>query len=110
MRVRDLGNATSLELVILIHNQLEGGIPEELGKLSKLRYLLLGQNRLSGEIPQAIYNLSLLYELALELNMLVGELPTNIGDTSYTGYQHVGRSHTILNRQRLRYVADGFVR
>jgi Leucine-rich repeat (LRR) protein len=66
---------------VLMHNQLEGGIPGELGKLSKLTYLLLGQNRLSGEIPQAIYNLSSLYELALELNMLVGELPSNIGDT-----------------------------
>ncbi|MDD9994217.1 MAG: hypothetical protein OXS35_00510, partial [Dehalococcoidia bacterium] len=46
----ELGNLSSLEVLLLSGNQLSG-IPPELGNLPNLRWLHLFHNRLSGEIP-----------------------------------------------------------
>jgi len=75
-----LANLTSLSLLDLAFNLLEGTIPKGLGVLKDLRGLALAFNNLSGETPISLYNLSSLEILQIQSNMLSGSIPTDIGN------------------------------
>ena len=78
----ELGNLSSLELLVLDHNQLGGSIPSQLGNLSNLTNLNLGFNKLTRTIPSELQNLSNLEELRLVENQLSGDIPTELGSLS----------------------------
>ena len=71
----ELGQLTSLHVLLLSNNQLSGEIPVELGKLTSLVEIDLSNNQLSGEIPVELESLSNLENLYLHNNQLSGEVP-----------------------------------
>lgn len=60
----------TLEVLILIDNQLSGSIPLELGKLTSLTVLEMDMNFFSGHIPETLGNLRNLSILGLSRNNL----------------------------------------
>ena len=76
----EIGNLTSLWLLILSSNQLSGTIPTEIGNLTNLHHLHLDDNSLSGAIPTEIENLTRLDQLGLGSNLLSGSIPSEIGN------------------------------
>jgi len=74
-----LSNLSSLSILDLMLNQLEGAIPTSLGVLKDLWFLGLAFNNLFGEPPVSLYNLSSLEMLQIQGNMLNGSIPTDIG-------------------------------
>ncbi|KAG2384804.1 uncharacterized protein HKW66_Vig0118960 [Vigna angularis] len=70
----DLGNATSLITLYMLHNQLEGLIPTSLGKMASLVKLDLSHNKLEGPIPTSLGNVTSLVALDLSDNQLSGNL------------------------------------
>ena len=76
----ELGNLSSLEVLLLAQNALSGPIPPELGNLSSLEVLLLAQNDLTSEIPPELGNLDNLRGLTLDSNDLMGPIPPQLGD------------------------------
>ncbi|KAG0536527.1 hypothetical protein BDA96_03G071600, partial [Sorghum bicolor] len=75
-----LANLTSLSILDLGSNQLEGIIPNSIGVLKDLWYLDLRYNSLSSMPPISLYNLSSLEFLQIQSNMLSGSIPTDIGN------------------------------
>ncbi len=71
----DLGNLSSLEVLLLEVNRLTGPIPPELGQLSRLEELILSGNRLTGPIPPGLGQISRLVALSLSGNHLTGPIP-----------------------------------
>ena len=79
---QELGNLTSLRVLLLDFNQLTGSIPPELGNLSNLQYLhmnggYLTENKLTGEIPSALGNLANLIVMDISNHSLTGEIPAS---------------------------------
>jgi hypothetical protein len=74
-----LANLTSLSILDLAFNLLEGTISNSIGVLKDLWYLDLGFNSLSGMPPMSLYNLSSLEMLQIQSNMLSGSIPSYIG-------------------------------
>lgn len=66
----ELGNLTSLQLLLLSGNQLGGEMPGQLGNLTSLLALDLAYNQLRGFIPAELRNLSILSALDLNYNAL----------------------------------------
>ncbi|KAL4601218.1 hypothetical protein ACB092_11G257200 [Castanea dentata] len=100
-----IGNATSLEDIVMAKNHFEGPIPIELCKLvdliildisdnnlfgsvpscfnsSSIRFFRLNKNCLSGPIPSSFQNNSNLLALNLRDNHLTGNIPNWIGSLS----------------------------
>ncbi len=77
----DLAQLTSLEVLNLRWNSLEGPLPD-LSKLDLLKNLFLNNNQFSGEIPKWIGNLQDLERLDLSNNQLVGSIPGELGSLS----------------------------
>lgn len=63
-----IGVLTSLQIVQVNGNYLQGTIPSEIGHLSALQNLQLQQNRFSGTVPSSLCNLNLLQILLLNSN------------------------------------------
>ena len=78
----ELGNLVNLLFLELDNNILVGSIPPELSNLSALRYLELNQNKLSGNIPPELGTLSNLFTLDLHDNFLSGAIPSELGKSS----------------------------
>lgn len=70
----ELALLTTLNSIILRHNDLEGPIPTRLGALTRLTHLTLGGNSFSGTIPSELGALTRLTLLVLRGNRLTGEL------------------------------------
>lgn len=73
-----LAQLTSLEVLNLSWNSLEGPLPD-LSKLKLLKNLFLNDNQFSVEIPKWIGNLQCLERLDLSNNQLVGSIPGELG-------------------------------
>ncbi|KAK6267791.1 hypothetical protein QUC31_011951 [Theobroma cacao] len=65
---------TSLTLLDLSYNKLNGEIRHGLGKCSKLQIFRAGFNNLSGTLPDDIYTVTSLQQLSLPLNHLSGRI------------------------------------
>lgn len=79
-----LTNCSSLNVLALFQNQLNGQLPSSVGNLtSQLQYLLLGQNELSGSVPSSIGNLQGLTGLGLDSNNFDGMITEWIGKFRY---------------------------
>ena len=70
MQPSEVGQATSLQRLLMWSNTLSGTIPSTLQQLLGLRYLLLSDNQLSGTIPLHLGNLRALHWLTLHNNVL----------------------------------------
>ncbi|RVW27307.1 putative LRR receptor-like serine/threonine-protein kinase [Vitis vinifera] len=74
-----IGNISSLQILFLEDNKIQGSIPSTLGNLLNLSYLVLELNELTGAIPQEIFNISSLQILSVVKNNLSGNLPSTTG-------------------------------
>ncbi|XP_077229940.1 receptor kinase-like protein Xa21 [Tasmannia lanceolata] len=75
-----LTNCSSLEILGLNTNFINGVLPNSIANLStQLVLLTLGANQISGGIPLGIENLVNLTELGMEDNSLTGTIPIGIG-------------------------------
>nr|KYP56449.1 BRASSINOSTEROID INSENSITIVE 1-associated receptor kinase 1 [Cajanus cajan] len=71
---------TSLQVLQLGYNQLEGNIPEQLGLLKQLNAVALQHNKLTGQIPLSLGNLEKLRRLNLSYNKFNGIIPATLAD------------------------------
>ena len=78
----ELGDLSSLTVLLLYGNQLTGAIPAELGSLSNLTRLQLWGNQLTGPIPAELGSLSNLTYLSIDENQLTGAIPAELGSLS----------------------------
>jgi Leucine-rich repeat (LRR) protein len=76
----ELGNLPNLQDLALGLNQLSGNIPPELGNLTKLHFLSFYSNQLNGNIPPELGNLADLQWLTLAGNQLIGNIPPELGN------------------------------
>ncbi|MED6146206.1 hypothetical protein PIB30_032472 [Stylosanthes scabra] len=67
--------SSSLEMLSLAYNHLEGTITPALSRLSNLKLLYFGENNLFGQVPPSFYNLSNIQFLSLSGNNLSGQVP-----------------------------------
>lgn len=75
-----LTNCSSLQILSLYNNRLQGVLPSSIGSLSTtIQQLLLGKNNISGVVPPSIGNLHSLIKLDLGDNILGGEIGEWIG-------------------------------
>ncbi|WMV22835.1 hypothetical protein MTR67_016220 [Solanum verrucosum] len=74
----NIGNASSLEVVVLFNNSFQGKIPSSIGKLRNLQTLDLRKNRLNSTIPSELGLCTNLTHLALAENSLQGTLPISL--------------------------------
>ncbi|KAL8049699.1 hypothetical protein ABFX02_06G036200 [Erythranthe guttata] len=77
---KEIGNAASLESIVLPNNRITGTIPAEIGKLQFLSVLNLNSNFLEGNIPSEIGNCTALATLDLAKNNLNGSIPEELAD------------------------------
>ncbi|KAL7146365.1 hypothetical protein ABFS83_06G035800 [Erythranthe nasuta] len=77
---KEIGNAASLESIVLPNNRITGTIPAEIGKLQFLSVLNLNSNFLEGNIPIEIGNCTALATLDLAKNNLNGWIPEELAD------------------------------
>ncbi|KAK8951254.1 putative inactive receptor kinase RLK902 [Platanthera zijinensis] len=75
-------NSSSLAVLSIKDNALEGGVPPEIGACSGLTHVYLADNRLSGSIPSSLPNLKNLKRLDISNNKFSGELPWNMSAIS----------------------------
>ncbi|XP_078431220.1 putative LRR receptor-like serine/threonine-protein kinase At1g53430 [Wolffia australiana] len=64
----------------LLGNRISGPIPEEIGRISTLQSIVLENNAFQGQIPRGIGNLVNLSRLLLSANDFTGELPETLGN------------------------------
>ncbi|CAL4979291.1 unnamed protein product [Urochloa decumbens] len=88
----EIGNFTNLTALQIDNNLLSGHIPDTLGNLRNLSILSLSNNKLSGEIPQSIGKLDQLTELYFEENHLTGVIPSSLH-----GCKHLTRLNLSCN-------------
>ncbi|PQP91690.1 putative LRR receptor-like serine/threonine-protein kinase [Prunus yedoensis var. nudiflora] len=62
----DIGNLSSLIVLVLGNNQLTGSIPTSVGRLRNLQGLYLDGNKLHGDIPHQLCQLARLAEFRLD--------------------------------------------
>ena len=71
-------NQWDLEVIDLSNNQLTGTIPFRMGELDQLRVIDLSSNQLSGDIPVRLAELPNLQEVALAGNQFTGCVPPGL--------------------------------
>lgn len=71
---------SSLEVLSISENKLEGPLPTEIGLLTNLRRLYLEVNSFTGSIPTELGSVSQLEELDLGYNPFSGSIPTELGN------------------------------
>ncbi|KAL1537685.1 putative LRR receptor-like serine/threonine-protein kinase [Salvia divinorum] len=71
----EIGNITTLKVLILEDNLLEGNLPENLGSLRNLERLLLSANNFSGTIPVTFGNLRNLTDFRIDGSRMSGKIP-----------------------------------
>ncbi|XP_048542550.1 probable LRR receptor-like serine/threonine-protein kinase At1g06840 isoform X2 [Triticum urartu] len=75
---KEVGNITSLELLLLNGNQLTGPLPEEIGFLPNLNRIQIDQNHISGSIPKSFANLNKTEHFHMNNNSLSGQIPPEL--------------------------------
>ncbi|XP_059429372.1 probable LRR receptor-like serine/threonine-protein kinase At1g06840 isoform X2 [Corylus avellana] len=75
---KEIGNISSLELLLLSGNKLTGPLPEELGSLSKLNRIQIDQNHISGSIPISFSNLNKAKHFHMNNNSISGQIPPKL--------------------------------
>ena len=97
------GRNTTVEMILLDSNHLNGSLPSELGNLSNLSSLYLYDNQLRGCIPVSLGNCYELLYLRIDDNELSGEIPlelmnlTNLeNNSSDFRYNHLYSTNTDL--------------
>lgn len=73
-----IGNLSSLEIINLSSNYLNGTIPSEMLALRNLHTVVLDHNRFSGQVPSWVGSVSGLTVLSLKDNTLSGSLPSSL--------------------------------
>ncbi len=76
--------------LVLVENNLSGGIPAVVGNLDALRRLNLSDNDLTGTIPAEVWTLTNLEQLWLVGNQLTGSIPSEIGNLVLMEKLHLG--------------------
>ncbi|XP_038688935.1 LRR receptor-like serine/threonine-protein kinase GHR1 [Tripterygium wilfordii] len=76
---------TSLLVLDLSHNRLNGYFPDQFGSLTGLQVLNLAGNNFSGSIPTSMSDMNLLSALDLSQNHFAGPLPNNF-PSSLSGF------------------------
>ncbi|XP_072070884.1 probable LRR receptor-like serine/threonine-protein kinase At1g06840 isoform X2 [Arachis hypogaea] len=79
---REIGNITSLRLLLLNGNALSGNLPYELGNLQNLNRFQVDQNQLSGPIPPSFANLSSVKHIHMNNNSFSGQIPPKLSNLS----------------------------
>ncbi|KAI4333048.1 hypothetical protein L6164_017902 [Bauhinia variegata] len=74
----ELGNISSLQILVLEFNQLFGSLPKELGNLVQLKRLFLTSNNFTGEIPATFAKLTALRDFRIGDNQFSGTIPNFI--------------------------------
>ncbi|OWM72024.1 hypothetical protein CDL15_Pgr017907 [Punica granatum] len=75
---KEIGNITSLELLLLNGNQLTGPLPEELGYFPKLDRIQIDQNQISGPLPKSFANLNKTKHFHMNNNSISGQIPPEL--------------------------------
>ncbi|VAI83039.1 unnamed protein product [Triticum turgidum subsp. durum] len=75
---KEVGNITSLELLLLNGNQLTGSLPEEIGFVPNLNRIQIDQNHISGSIPKSFANLNKTEHFHMNNNSLSGQIPPEL--------------------------------
>ncbi|KAJ6823577.1 pentatricopeptide repeat-containing proteinisoform X1 [Iris pallida] len=76
----EIGNLVGLTVLSLDTNFLSGHIPASIGLLKNLHILGLSYNNFSGEISSTMGNLSQLNRLYLQFNSFSGSIPASLGN------------------------------
>ncbi|KAJ6871657.1 LRR receptor-like serine/threonine-protein kinase [Populus alba x Populus x berolinensis] len=79
---KEIGNISSLQLLLLNGNKLSGFLPDELGYLSKLDRLQVDKNYISGPIPASFANLSSVKHIHMNNNSIRGQIPPELSKLS----------------------------
>ncbi|KAL6841424.1 hypothetical protein ACP4OV_028942 [Aristida adscensionis] len=75
---KEIGNLTTLKLILLNGNQLSGILPEEIGNLQNLNRLQVDQNQIFGPIPKSFSNLRSVKHIHMNNNSLSGNIPAEL--------------------------------
>ncbi|KAH9737061.1 protein kinase domain-containing protein [Citrus sinensis] len=79
---KEIGNISSLILLLLNGNKLSGSLPDDLGYLSNLNRLQVDENNITGTIPKSFANLSRVRHLHLNNNSIGGQIPSELSKLS----------------------------
>ncbi|XP_026658440.2 probable LRR receptor-like serine/threonine-protein kinase At1g06840 isoform X2 [Phoenix dactylifera] len=75
---KEIGNITSLELMLLNGNRLSGPLPEELGYFPNLNRIQIDQNQISGPIPKSFAYLNKTQHFHMNNNSISGQIPREL--------------------------------
>ncbi|KAL0351342.1 UNVERIFIED_CONTAM: putative LRR receptor-like serine/threonine-protein kinase [Sesamum calycinum] len=89
--------SSQLTYLSLDSNQIHGSIPFGIEKLLNLTYLNLGNNYLSGLIPSSIGKLVKLQELNLEANRFTNDIPPSLGNLTLLNHLYLGYNNISGN-------------
>ncbi|KAL7201297.1 hypothetical protein ACSBR1_033075 [Camellia fascicularis] len=87
---KEVGNITSLELLLLNGNQLTGPLPDEIGYLPNLDRIQIDQNQISGPIPKSFANLNKTKHFLMNNNSLSGQIPPELSTLPNLVHIYVG--------------------
>lgn len=76
--LQPFSGGSSLQVLDLSSNHLDGHFPDGFGSFVGLRVLNIGGNNLSGSLPASICNLTGLNTLDLSQNHFTGQIPSNL--------------------------------
>ncbi|KAF2320924.1 hypothetical protein GH714_031945 [Hevea brasiliensis] len=79
----EIGNMSSLQILDVGGNILDGLMPKELGQLKDLVTLDLSDNRLIGSIPSSLCHLINLQKLTLSRNQINDSIPLGLGNLKF---------------------------
>lgn len=72
--------STTLRILYIDYNIIEGTIPEGIGNLVGLTQIAMGGNLLHGKVPNSLGRLNMLQDIELEQNKLQGVIPSSLGN------------------------------